>query len=169
MLCRIGLNDSQIKEIKPIVLKVIESTKVIFGSSFVSARITSGLQGIGWHFDDFGPNDIYDGMVFTFTISGPGTIVYSSRYEDFSTLQNHIENIDRVSYNDSLPLLDKNQIIETNIGEGLFFPAGADIGPLHSAPEYKGDRIIFIIREQKTVTYNHNLNECPVQSLSNIL
>ncbi len=75
MLCRIGLNDSQIKEIKPIVLKVIESTKVIFGSSFVIARITNDIQEIGWHFDDFGPNDIYDGMVFTFTISGPGTIV----------------------------------------------------------------------------------------------
>jgi hypothetical protein len=46
-------------------------------------------------------------MVYTFTILGPGTIFYSPNYEYFPILQNHVENIDRVSYNDSLPLLDK--------------------------------------------------------------
>jgi hypothetical protein len=169
MLCKIGLNEAQINEVMPIVSKVLYSTNMIFRSSTINARISSHTESIGWHFDDFGPSNIYDGMVFTFTISGPGTIAYSPRYEDFPTLQNHIENVDRVSYNDSLPLLDKSRIRETNLGEGLFFPAGADVGPLHSGPEYKGDRIVFIIRENTNVTYNPYLNKCPAPSLINIL
>lgn len=168
LMCKIGLEENKIQEIIPIVANVIHAVSTVFGSYLITARISDSTHSIGWHFDDFDSNQLYNGMTFAFSILGPGTMAYSPNYQSFEAIQNSVDNHSRVSFDFNLALSDKKSIIETPLGEGLFFIAGADIGTLHSAPEYCGKRIVFILRERKDITYNPNLNECPVASASNL-